>query len=734
MTRDRTLSALRFAGQLSAALTLLATVGLFAAAESESLRGWQQTAKAVTFTHDIAPILFESCAVCHRPYGPAPFSLLTYDEARGRSRQIAQVTRNRYMPPWKPEPGYGEFVGERSLTDAQIELIQRWAQTGAAEGNASDLPPVPLWAAGWQIGEPDLVVRLPEYTLPAEGPDVFRNFAVPVPGTGKRFVRGLEFRPSSRAIHHANIFVDDTPTSRRWDDEDPLPGYTGLIPNSAMFPDGYFLGWTPAQVPPLAPKSLAWPLDAGSDLLVQMHMMPTGQPERIQPSIGLFFTREPPTHTPAILRLGKKSIDIPPGERAYRVSSSYVVPVDVQIHAVQPHAHYRATEVKAWASLPDGSRRELIFIRQWDFNWQDQYRYEQPFWLPAGTVLTLEFTYDNSAENPRNPDFPPRRVLWGFRSSDEMGDLWIQCVMRSERDRAVLNASIMRKMTAEDIIGSEIQIRVNPNDVALRNDLAVLYLETGQPDRAAAHFEWVVGLQPDAPSAHFNLAGALDAAGNAEGALAHYREAVRLNPTYLKARTPLADAMLVLGRFEEAVSHYQQIVRLAPDRTDARNNLGYALIHVGRVEDGIAELGHVLELQAEYPEAHYNLAYGLSTVGQANGAADHFREALRLRPDWLPALKDLAWLLATTAAADVRDPEGAVRLASRAFELSPDPEASILDVLAAAYAAVGRFGDAIRTAEAAEKLGAATAPELVAAIRERLQLYRAGEAVVVLEP
>ncbi|HMJ82825.1 MAG TPA: cytochrome c, partial [Vicinamibacterales bacterium] len=265
----------------------------------------------IVFSKDIAPILYRHCAACHRPNGPAPFSLITYDDARTRAAQIATATARRYMPPWKPQPGYGDFVGERRLSDTEIVSLRRWATSGRLEGDLKDLPSPPRFSSGWSLGEPDLVVSLPEYQLRAGGPDVFRNFVVPVPASATRYVGALEFRPGSRAVHHANIRVDPTPASRRLDDDDPVPGYEGVILRSADYPDGHFLGWTPGQLPSPGPNALAWRLEAGVDFVVQLHLQPTGKQERIVPSIGLYFAKDAPVRTPAILRLGRQNLEIP---------------------------------------------------------------------------------------------------------------------------------------------------------------------------------------------------------------------------------------------------------------------------------------------------------------------------------------------------------------------------------------------------------------------------------------
>jgi tetratricopeptide (TPR) repeat protein len=577
----------------------------------------------VTFARDVAPILYRQCAPCHRPDGPAPFSLMTADDARRRAGQIVQVTKRRYMPPWKPEPGAG-FIGERRLTDAEIAILERWVNGGLLDGKAADLPLAPRFTPGWQLGEPDLVVWFPEYTLRADGSDVFRNFVISVPDTGPRYVRGLEFRPGSRAVHHANIRVDPTPASRRLDEADPLPGYEGEILHSADYPDGYFLGWTPGQVAPLAPHDMAWHLATGSDLVVQLHLRPTGKPERIQPSIGIYLTNEPPARTPAMLRLGRQNLDMPAGVTDYRVSDSFVLPVDAEVRAIQPHAHYRARSVSAWATPPGGARRQLIAISQWDFNWQDQYRYAAPFWLPAGTTIAMEYVFDNSEANPRNPDHPPRRVSWGWRTSDEMADVWIQMVTRSPADRARLAADARRKMAAEDVVGCEVVIAREPEYAAVRNDAAALYMELGQPARALQHFDVVRRLQPQSAVARYNVGVALEGLGRGDDAAREYDAATRLDPAYSPAHNNLGSLRLAAGRLEEARRQFEAAVESGPRNAEAHNNLGAVVLASGDARGAVRFLEEAVRLRPDYPEAHFNLARAFAVSGRA---ADAKREA-----------------------------------------------------------------------------------------------------------
>jgi tetratricopeptide (TPR) repeat protein/mono/diheme cytochrome c family protein len=653
--------------------------------------------RSVTFSKDVAPILFEHCGGCHRPDGAAPFSLLTYAAARPRASLMATATETRVMPPWKSEPGYGEFEGHKHLSESEIDVVRRWAASGAPEGDPRDLPPSPAWVSGWQLGQPDLIVSWPEpYTVRAEGPDYSRTFVLSLPVSTVRYVRGLELRPgSSRVVHHANIRIDRTPGSRRLDEADAAPGYEGLLLTSAVYPDGHFLGWTPGQVVPLLPDALAWRLHPGTDLVVEMHFVPDGKPEVVRPSVGLFFGDRAPTRTPAMLRLGRQNIDIPAGQQEYVTTDSFVLPVDVEVEAVQPHAHYRAREVRGTATLPDGTTRPLIYIKDWDYRWQHVYRYVTPPLFPKGTTLSMRYVFDNSPENVRNPHQPPRHVYWGQQSTDEMGDLWIQMLPRSERDLEILNAAIRPKETTEEIVGYEMMIRANPSKVSLRNDVAVMYTEIGRPDLAAAHFQAVVTLQPESAAARYNLGTALLAGGKPAAAIEQYEQALRIQPGYGAVHNNWGRAFVQLAKPAEALAHFREAARLDP--TNAA--------------------------------PHYNIGTLARARGETSQAIAEFREAVRLNPNDADALGSLAWLLATAPSASLRDPAQAVRLADAAAELVGRKRAPALDILAAAQAANGQFDLAVATCDAALALN----PEgsVSAAIRQRRALYERGRPYVL---
>jgi Tfp pilus assembly protein PilF/mono/diheme cytochrome c family protein len=579
---------------------LLAGVLLAAQAPSSVSSGGEPPPTVVTFTRDIAPILWQHCASCHRPQQLGPFSLVTFEDVRPRSRELARAVNGRQMPPWKPEPGHGDFVGVRRLSDAQIALIERWVAQGSRQGDPSDLPPPPTWAPGWQLGQPDLVVSMPEpYQLAGNGPDIFRTFVVPIPLTGRRYVRAMEFNPGNfKAVHHANIKIDQTPLSREWDDAEAGPGYEGGGSREAKFPDGHFLGWTPGQSPRVSPRGMSWRLDPGSDLVIELHLMPTGATEPVRASVGLFFTDEPPTQTPYMLRIGRQDLDIAAGTRDYVNADSYKLPVDVDVLGVQPHAHYLARDVHGVATLPDGSTRELISIKDWDFHWQDVYQFVTPLALPRGTVVSMRYTYDNSAANPHNPSKPPRRVTFGQTSSSEMGSLWIQVLPHSAADLQTLDRDFSPKILSDDIAGDEKWLEMNPRDARLHAELGACYFEAGRTDDA----------------------------------LVQLREAARIDPTPLR-HYDVGRVLLATRRFPEAGAEFNRALALKADMPEALYGLGLAFDSLGRLDEAADAYGRALRLNLDYADAHFNLARVLTTQGRFEEAISHYEQVVKLRPD-----------------------------------------------------------------------------------------------------
>jgi tetratricopeptide (TPR) repeat protein len=578
-------------------------------------------AEPVTYTKDIAPIVYNYCAPCHRPGEAAPFPLLTYSDARRYATQIAVVTGRRYMPPWPPVQGFGEFAGARRLSDKQISMISEWVKHGAPEGEARGLPAAPHFTEGWQLGPPDLVVQLPKpYRLAASGSDVFRNFVVPLPVKGTKYVRGLELRPGNKKIvHHANVIVDRAQTLRSRDGKDAQPGFPGMdviTESRGKFdPESHFLFWKPGTPVVTEPDDMAWRLDENTDLILNMHLQPSGKEELVQPVVGLYFTDRAPTRFPMLIQLEHDSaIDVPPGARDFTVTDRLTLPLDVDVLAIYPHAHYIGKTVDAWATPPGGERRPLIRIRDWDINWQSVYQYREPVRLPKGSVVEMRITYDNSAENPRNPNHPPKRVRTGDRSEDEMGHVWLRVLPSRREDRIVLQEALMRR-----------RLEKYPADFV----------------------------------AHFNLAAALEAEGRGAEAVPLYEQAVKLRPDWATAHNNLGAAYLAGERATEAVNEFRSALKLDTGYLDARYNLANALAQQGELASALTEFEEYLNARPQDPQAHLNAAAVAVAAEHTDAAIAHFEAALQLRPNDADAWTNLGTLYAQ---------KGDMRHAMAAFE------------------------------------------------------------------
>lgn len=547
-------------------LAAVAAAGFFRKMPSPAPSPRASEASHVTFNREVAPILFNHCASCHRPGQAAPFSLLTYADASKRAGQIAEVTQSGYMPPWLPLEGHGEFAHSRRLSAAEREVLARWVANGALEGNPADLPPAPVFSGDWQLGEPDLVVDLPACTLAAEGDDVYRNLVAPIPVAQDRYVRGVEFLPgNARVVHHAFINVDETGQSRRLAARQNPPGFDGMpLPDSAVMPGGQLLSWQPGKIASFSPEGLAWTLRKGTDLVLQLHLNPSGKEERVQPRVGFYFTDRPPRNSAFRIKLAALKLDIPPGEPAYAAEESYTLPATTYLMRVGAHAHYLGREIRAHALLPNGTATPLLAITNWDFKWQGDYQYAKPVLLPAGTRIVARFVYDNSTNNVRNPFSPPRRVRYGLRTVDEMGELYFQALPAQPRDYAALamdhskylieastayfkhrieldpsdadaNARLGRIYGSQNRFGEGIAalkraIQTNPNHAEALLDLAQIYLRQKKHAEAAEAFRAVIRIDPQESQAHGSLGILALQAGQNQEAQRHFAEALRLNP------------------------------------------------------------------------------------------------------------------------------------------------------------------------------------------------------------
>ncbi len=392
---------------------------------------------APTFHRDVEPILQRHCQDCHRPGQVAPFSLLTYEQARKRSEDIASVTEERTMPPWHASATEGgPFRGARFLSQGDLATLASWAKAGSPEGDAKDAPPPRHWASDWVLGAPDLVLTVPKACeIGASGTDEYRVFVIPSGLAEGRWLSAVDFKPgNSKVVHHILSAYDVTGRARDLDQADPKPGYKtfvgyGRLRNGLPFlPSGQLGGWAPGKSPLSLPREVGRYLPAHADVLLQVHYHKSGKPETDASQIGLYFAKGPIQKQlkggmviPARPRLfSRPELRIPPGDANYEVKGSWNARFDSHLLAVVPHMHWLGKDFLLQAVLPEGARVTLLKVDHWDFNWQDTYDFATPVALPRGTRIEMVAHFDNSAENPQNPSRPPIEVHWGEQTTDEM--------------------------------------------------------------------------------------------------------------------------------------------------------------------------------------------------------------------------------------------------------------------------------------------------------------------------
>ncbi len=682
-----------------------AGVAAFRAAQADSA-ATQPASKSSdappTWSRDIAPILYGHCTACHHPDGAGPFSLLTYDDARRWGPQVLTVTQSRFMPPWLPEPGYGDFADVRRLSDHDRDLIQLWVGARMPEGDPPAAPAPPHYDNGWVMGKPDLILKFARaWTLPAGGTDVYRNFILPYPLAQTHYIRAMEIRPGApQIVHHANITIDRSAAMRRqnaatW--QNGIPGMDEYVDAGDTFdPDSHFLFWKPDTPALVEPEGMPWRLDPGNDLILNMHLKPSGKPETIDAEVGLYFTSAPPTKQPMLVALERDDqLDIPAGDANFVIEDSLTLPVDVEVLGVYPHAHYLGHDLKGWAILPSGEKKWLVWIRDWDIDRQSIYRYRGPILLPKGTVLHMRYSYDNSAANVHNPHSPPVRVRAGNRSEDEMGHLWLQLLpvnapAGGPDPRLLLEEAWMRnrvRKTPDDSIslynlaaalageGKYVEavadfehiLRLSPNDertltalgVALdgegewqraeqsfraaiaadasacyaRFDLASLELRHQEWKNAEADFRAQQVACPEDAETHADLGTTLADEGRNDESAQEFRRALALDGNNVAALIGLGTIETEEGENSEAVMQLAAAVRLAPSSSDAHTALARAYAQAGNVTDALAELRTATHLKPEDPELHSALAQVLASTGNVQEAIAEQRAALKLLED-----------------------------------------------------------------------------------------------------
>ena len=378
-----------------------------------------------TYAKEVASILNRSCVPCHQTGEVAPFSLAGYENAKKWSAMAATVTASGQMPPWKARQGYGEFQGENTLSAVEIETLACWAKTGAPRGDrrTEPLPPKPP-VGGWTLGKPDYIVQAKEpFKLDAEGKDVYRNFVLSNPSGEDLWVRSMDVHPGDKkVVHHVLVYLDGAHTGRKLAarTKDGQEGYESSGGGVGFFPSGVLGGWAPGSRPYEAPEGMAFKVPAKTDLILQVHYHKSGKPETDLTQVGLYTAKGPVSKTIRLAFIPYLALNIPAGAKAHPVSLSFKVPAAITLRSVMPHMHLLGRTMTAKAIFPDGSEHPIIDVPDWDFNWQFTYALKTPMRVPAGSTLRIDATYDNSAENLRNPNDPPKRVRWGEETTDEM--------------------------------------------------------------------------------------------------------------------------------------------------------------------------------------------------------------------------------------------------------------------------------------------------------------------------
>jgi hypothetical protein len=553
-----------------------------------------------TFSHDIAPIIYQRCSACHHSTpgqavaGEIPFPLVTYQDVKSHAPAIAAAVGNRSMPPWLPEPGYGRFAEDPRLTEAQIRLIADWVRDGAPEGSAFEAPAPPHFDNGWTLGKPDLIVTAPRaITIPASGPDVFWNFIFSPNIKTKYYVRAIEVQPGGdlSAIHHANVILDPSESARTLEKK-PGSGFPGMdlpLRQDPSYVPSHFLFWKPGNTPWVEPDGLSWELDSGTDLVLNAHFMTMGMAQTAQPSIGLYFTDQPPKLFPIVIELeNDDALDIPANDGDFVVSDDFRLPRDVDVLAVYPHAHYLGHVLEAYATLPNGQRKWLIRIPNWNFQWQAVYHYREPVLLPKGTVVSMRYHYDNSSSNPHNPHHPPERVLGGNQSTDEMAHLWLQVLPRGE-------GNVDGRIQIEQAL---LQHRVDKfsDDFGARLNLGALLLAQSNAPAAVDLLQQAVRLDAKQEDAHRILGIALERVGRLHEAIGEFRTAVALKPDDSEARYGLARGLVRTADFDDAIGEFQKVADAEPHNASIRDDFGLILMHQGRPAQALEEFDAALKI------------------------------------------------------------------------------------------------------------------------------------------
>ena len=383
----------------------------------------------VTFSEHIAPIIYNNCTSCHRPGEVGPMNFTNYQEVADWASTIQYVTEIRYMPPWKPDRNYSNFVGERGLTEEEIQLIADWVDAGVPQGNSDLEPPLPNFPTGSQLGTPDLVLEMAEdYFIEGNNQDDYRVFVLPTGLTEDKEIAAVEFRPGNgRAVHHVIMGFETKGKAAALDAESEEYGYESF--GSFGVPDdGMFVAYTPGIESIKYPQGMGKVLTAGADFLIQVHYAPLPTDETDRSHLNIFFKEpnDPVTRPVQLTRIwpfaldgGWSSFVIPPNEvKPFHGTKTFTE--DISLLSIYPHCHYLGKDWEIFAVTPSNDTINIIKIDEWDFNWQGAYVFDRMKKIPANATIHFNATYDNTLNNPYNPSNPLQTVSWGETTTDEM--------------------------------------------------------------------------------------------------------------------------------------------------------------------------------------------------------------------------------------------------------------------------------------------------------------------------
>lgn len=397
-----------------------------------------------TYHRDVEALIQKHCQDCHRPGQVAPFSLLTYEQARKRGSDIAEIVERRAMPPWPISTTVGgPFRDARVLAENEIETIQKWVEADCPEGDAKDAPAPRDFASTWTLGEPDLILTpsVP-FELGAEGNDEFLVFVVPSGLVEGKWITAIDYRPGNpKIVHHILGAFDISGAARKKDDAEPGPGFRSFG-GFGVLPAGTLGGWAPGKIAHVMPEGVGKYIPAGADILLQIHYHKNGKKEKDASSIGLYFSKKPidkllrgalvPTGLEIRNELRHK-FRIPKNDAHHEFRANWTATYDAHLIGLTPHMHWLGKDFTLVATKPDGSKRTLIQVDRWNFNWQGSYEFIEPVAIPRGTTFDLVAHFDNSADNPANPHSPPVDVTWGEQTTDEMCIGFLQLTSDAER-------------------------------------------------------------------------------------------------------------------------------------------------------------------------------------------------------------------------------------------------------------------------------------------------------------